>query len=239
MVFPTKKTETTRGAIHIPYLLGIIATRSISEPVLGIHDLVNNNEERIKSGMIAYQALQDLQKDPNNVTAKQTLDQHESDLGYALLLKRYTPAVIDATPTQVHQAAEDTVPEVASIFCSFRIMVACGLFFIVLFALSFYWGAKETLMQKRWFLRTLFYSLPLPWVAIELGWFVAEHGRQPWVIDGVLPTYLGTSSLTASDLWISLGGFILLYTGLAIVEVFLMVKYIKLGPEGTVLTTDH
>ena len=94
-------------------------------------------------------------------------------------------------------------------------------------------------MQKRWFLRTLFYSLPLPWVAIELGWFVAEHGRQPWVIDGVLPTYLGTSSLTASDLWISLGGFILLYTGLAIVEVFLMVKYIKLGPEGTVLTTDH
>ena len=237
--FPDQKTETTRGAIHIPYLLGIIATRSISEPVLGIHDLVNNNEERIKSGMIAYQALQDLQKDPNNVTAKQTLDQHESDLGYALLLKRYTPAVIDATPTQVHQAAEDTVPEVASIFWSFRIMVACGLFFIVLFALSFYWGAKETLMQKRWFLRTLFYSLPLPWVAIELGWFVAEHGRQPWVIDGVLPTYLGTSSLTASDLWISLGGFILLYTGLAIVEVFLMVKYIKLGPEGTVLTTDH
>lgn len=233
--FPDQKTETTYAAIRIPYLLGLIATRSISQPVPGINNLVADNEQRIKSGMLAYGALQQLQDHADDVAAKATLDQHEGDLGYALLLKRYTPTITDASDAQIHAAAKDTVPGVASLFWSFRIMVACGFFFILLFALSFYWGTKDTLIQKRWFLRTLFYSLPLPWVAIELGWYVAEHGRQPWVIDGVLPTYLGTSSVTTSDVWISLIGFIILYTGLAIVEAILMVKYIKLGPEGTVL----
>jgi cytochrome d ubiquinol oxidase subunit I len=65
-----------------------------------------------------------------------------------------------------------------------------------------------------------------------MGWFVAEHGRQPWAIDGILPTFLGTSSLATSDLYISLSGFVIFYTLLAIVEVYLMVKYIKLGPDG-------
>lgn len=232
--FPDQKTQAVRDAIHIPYLLGLIATRSVSEPVQGINNLVADNEQRIQKGILAYAALQRLEQNDNDVSAKAALAAHENDLGYALLLKRYTPTITDANAAQIHAAAEDTVPNVAPLFWSFRIMVACGLFFIVLFALCFYWGAKDKLIQKRWFLRTLFYSLPLPWVAIELGWFVAENGRQPWVIDGVLPTFLGTSSLTSSDLWISLGGFVLLYTVLAIVELFLMVKYIKLGPEGTV-----
>ena len=236
--FPDQKNETTRDAIQIPYLLGLIATRSVTEPVPGIHNLVVDNEQRIKNGMIAYEALQHLQEDDSNLEAKVALTKHENDLGYALLLKKYTPTVTNATAQQIHLAAQDTVPNVAALFWSFRVMVACGLFFIVLFALSFYWGAKDTLVQKRWFLRTLLYSLPLPWVAIETGWIVAEYGRQPWVIDGVLPTFMGTSSLAASDLWISLSGFVLLYTGLAIVEFFLMVKYIKLGPEGTVLLKD-
>ena len=232
--FPDQKNEITRSAIQVPYLLGLIATRSVNEPVLGINNLVMDNEQRIKNGILAYGALQRLQQNGADAVAKTILDQHEGDLGYALLLKRYTATVTDANAAQIHAAAEDTVPQIAPLFWSFRIMVACGLFFILLFALCFYWGAKDKLIEKRWFLRTLFYSLPLPWVAIELGWYVAESGRQPWVIDGVLPTYLGTSSLTSSDLWISLGGFILLYTALAVVELFLMVKYIKLGPEGTV-----
>lgn len=236
--FPDQKNETTRDAIQIPYLLGLIATRSVTEPVPGIHNLVIDNEQRIKNGMIAYEALQHLQEDSSNLEAQAVLTEHGNDLGYALLLKKYTPTVTNATPQQIRSAAQDTVPNVAGLFWSFRIMVACGLFFIVLFALCFYWGAKDTLVQKRWFLRTLLYSLPLPWVAIELGWYVAETGRQPWVIDGVLPTFMGTSSLAVSDLWISLSGFILLYTGLAVVEFFLMVKYIKLGPEGTVLLKD-
>lgn len=108
-------------------------------------------------------------------------------------------------------------------------MVACAFFFLGLFALVFYYSCRRKL-EKRWLLWTMLLSLPLPWVASEMGWLVAEHGRQPWAIDGILPTNLGTSSLATSDLWISLIGFIVFYTLLAIVEVYLMVKYIRSGP---------
>ena len=104
-------------------------------------------------------------------------------------------------------------------------------FFIFLFACAFTLSARRRL-ETPWFLRLAVLSLPLPWLASELGWFVAEYGRQPWVIEGVLPTYLGTSTLSPTDLYISLAGFALFYTGLAVVELYLMIKYIRLGPEG-------
>jgi cytochrome d ubiquinol oxidase subunit I len=87
------------------------------------------------------------------------------------------------------------------------------------------------LLKNRWFLRVALFSLPLPWIAAEMGWIVAEYGRQPWVVDGLLPTFMGVSSVSVTNVWISLSGFILFYTALAIVEVYLMVKYIRLGPE--------
>lgn len=73
--------------------------------------------------------------------------------------------------------------------------------------------------------------LPLPWISSELGWFVAENGRQPWTIDGVLPTFLSSSSITAGSVGLSLGGFVLFYSALAVVELYLMLKYVRLGPE--------
>lgn len=75
-------------------------------------------------------------------------------------------------------------------------------------------------------------SLPLPWLAAELGWVVAEYGRQPWVVQGVLPTFLGTSTLSNGQVLTSLFGFVIFYSVLAVVEMYLMVKYIRLGPEG-------
>ena len=148
------------------------------------------------------------------------------------MLKRYTPNVVDATPAQIQQAAWDTVPDVTSLFWSFRIMVGCGFFFLGLFAFAFYLSCRRQL-EKPWFLWVAVCALPFPWLASEMGWWVAEHGRQPWAIDGILPTFLGTSSLATTDVWISLIGFVIFYTLLAIVEVYLMVKYIKLGPENT------
>ena len=198
---------------------------------MGINDLVDLAKERITNGIKAYGALQALKQDPNNLMAKSILDKYAKDLGYALLLKRYTTSVVDATPAQIQQAADDTVPNVPVLFWSFRIMVAIGFFMIGLFAVAFYLASKRQL-EKRWFLRILLLALPLPWISSEMGWIVAEHGRQPWAIDGVLPTYLGTSSLASSDLWISLAGFVLFYTTFAIVEVYLMIKYIRLGPDG-------
>jgi cytochrome d ubiquinol oxidase subunit I len=228
---PDLKARQTHAEIKIPYALGLIATRSIDEEVMGINDLVDLAKERITNGIKAYGALQALKQDPNNLMAKSILDKYAKDLGYALLLKRYTTSVVDATPAQIQQAADDTVPNVPVLFWSFRIMVAIGFFMIGLFAVAFYLASKRQL-EKRWFLRISLLALPLPWISSEMGWIVAEHGRQPWAIDGVLPTYLGTSSLASSDLWISLAGFVLFYTALAIVEVYLMIKYIRLGPDG-------
>ena len=72
-----------------------------------------------------------------------------------------------------------------------------------------------------------------PWIAAELGWFVAEHGRQPWAIEGVLPTFLAVSPIPASSVAISLAGFVVFYTVLAVIDVFLLKKYVKLGPGAT------
>ena len=85
--------------------------------------------------------------------------------------------------------------------------------------------------NDRWFLRLALWSLPLPWLAAEFGWIVAEYGRQPWIIDGVLPTFLAASNLPAGNVCFSLGGFVLFYSTLAVVEIYLMVKYVRLGPE--------
>lgn len=227
---PDQTIHETRDTFKIPFVLGLIATRSLNTPVLGIDDLVAKNEQRITRGIQAYQALQTLIKAPNNTAAKSALAKEQKNLGYSLLLKRYTPNVVDATPAQIKKAAWDTVPNVAVIFWSFRIMVGCAFFFLAVFALAFYFSCKRTL-EKKWFLWLAACSLPLPWVASELGWMVAEHGRQPWAIDGILPTFLGTSTLATRDLWISLSGFVVFYTLLAIVEIYLMVKYIRMGPE--------
>jgi cytochrome bd ubiquinol oxidase subunit I len=83
---------------------------------------------------------------------------------------------------------------------------------------------------RRVFLRIALWSLPLPWIAAEIGWVVAEYGRQPWIIEGVLPTFLAASPIPAVDVWISLSGFVVFYTTLLVVELYLMVKYARIGP---------
>lgn len=227
---PDQQAHITHVGIKIPFALGLIATRSITEPVLGINDLVKLTQADIIKGITAYSALQVLLNDPNDENSQNILNTYSDYLGYGLLLKRYTQNVTDATPEQITQAAWDTVPNVPLLFFSFRIMVACGFFFILLFIAAVYFTAKQTL-NKRWFLWIAFLSFPLPWVAAELGWVVAEVGRQPWVIEGMLPTFLGTSSNQASNVLTSILGFVILYSTLAIIEIFLMVKYIRLGPE--------
>jgi cytochrome d ubiquinol oxidase subunit I len=228
---PDLAARRTDYAVEVPWVLGLIATRSIDQEVPGIKPLVAASEERIRSGMVAYGALTAVRARPADAEAKATLDEHVKDLGYGLLLKRYTDQVTDATADQIEQAAWDTVPNVLPLFWSFRFMVAIGMFFIAFFAFSFWLSVKRRLDRHRWFLRLALLSLPLPWISAELGWFVAENGRQPWTIDGVLPTFLSASSVTAGSVWLSLGGFVVFYSTLAVVELFLMVKYIRLGPE--------
>ena len=76
-----------------------------------------------------------------------------------------------------------------------------------------------------------------PWIACMCGWFVAEYGRQPWTVFGMLPTHMSTSSVSAGTLWASLAGFVIFYTVLLVVEIYLMLKYARMGPAA--LQADH
>lgn len=230
---PNEKTKKTDYEIKVPYVLGLITTRTLNEPVEGIFELVEQGKQRIRDGMLGYEALTRLQKNPHDERAQADFKAHSQYLGYSLLLKKYTESVVDATDAQINQAADSLKPRVMPLFFSFRIMVACGLFFIFLFAAGFYLSMHKKLHTSRWYLHMAFWALPLPWIAAELGWIVAEYGRQPWVVQGILPTALATSSVSVPQLLTSLSSFFIFYTVLAIIEVYLMVKYIRLGPDNT------
>jgi len=236
--FPDQSQRITKYTLKIPYLLGLIATRSLHEPVYGILDLVDEARTRIRSGILAYGALTALQADPLDKHAEDTLDANQENIGYGLLLKKYTDDVLHAGPALIDKAAWDTVPDVFTLFWTFRVMVACGLFFVALFATAFYLCQRRRILANRWFLWLALCSLPLPWVAAEMGWVLAEYGRQPWVVDGLLPTFMGASSLPVSSVWISLSGFVFFYTVLAVVEIYLMIKYIRLGPGELFAASD-
>jgi cytochrome d ubiquinol oxidase subunit I len=232
--FPDVKNRRNEFAVRIPWVLGLITTRSLDKQVPGIDDLVALAQKQIRSGMVAYDALDKLRADRGNAQLQHTLDAHVDDLGYALLLKRERPDVQNATPEQIARAAQSTIPNVPVLFWSFRIMVGLGFLFIALFALSFYLAAKRHLDRYPLYLRAAMFSLPLPWIAAELGWIVSEYGRQPWAIEGVLPTFLGVSGTSSGDVWFSLGGFVLFYSALAVADVYLMIKYIRLGPDAAI-----
>jgi cytochrome d ubiquinol oxidase subunit I len=235
---PDMTRHETLYAIKIPWVLGLIATRSADTVIPGIDDLVQHARQRIQSGMIAYGALSKVRQNPSDSAARAQFDANVDSLGYALLLRRFTDNPAEATPAEIDRAALSTVPDVPALFWSFRIMAGFGLLFIAFFAVAFWLSMVRRLDRHRWFLRFCLWILPAPWIAAELGWFVAENGRQPWTIDGVLPTFLSASSITVGQVGLSLAGFIVFYTALAIVEIFLMLKYIRLGPEGSEAADD-
>jgi cytochrome bd ubiquinol oxidase subunit I len=233
--FPDVARRTTHARVQVPWLLGLIATRSVDEPVLGINELVARARERIVVGMHAYGDLQLLRAAAAQAPDPAVLARFEAtaaDLGYGLLLLRYTDNPAQATPAQVDAAAWSTVPDVPVLFWSFRCMVGLGLLFIAMFVTAFYLATRHRLEHHRWFLRLAWLCLPLPWICVELGWIVAEYGRQPWVVDGVLPTFLGVSRTSLGNVWFSLLGFVLFYTALAVVDVVLMARTIRRGPDG-------
>ena len=230
-LFALPGTDGNRFELKIPYVLGLITTRSLNTELPGILPLVEHAETRIRSGMASAADLEAIRKDPKDQAARARFAENWHDLGYALLLKRYRSDVGNATPEEIRQAAFDTVPAVAPLFWSFRVMVALGLYFIAFFAVAFWLSTRHRIDANRTLLKIALVSLPLPWVAIEAGWLVAEYGRQPWVVEGVLPTFYAASGLTLGDLAISLGFFLTLYTTLAVIMVVLMLKVIRSGPS--------
>ena len=216
--------------IEVPYVMGLIGTRSTDKQIPGIHDIKAKNRERIVRGIDAVKALEAVRAHRDDAVARERFEALKADLGFGLLLRKYTNDVSQATPEMIQKAVDSTVPRVTPMFWSFRVMVGLGFLMLALFALSFWSTLRGACMQKRWLLRWALFMLPAPWIACELGWFVAEYGRQPWTIYGVLPTHLSVSTLSVESLYGSLAGFVGFYTVLLVVEMYLMVKFARMGP---------
>lgn len=227
---PDQRAETTHAAVKIPYLMGIIATRSLDEQVTGLKDLKAQHEARIRSGMLAHEALEAMRADGNNQAARATFERHRGDLGYGLLLTPYAKEIGKADEAAIAKAVADSIPQVAPLFWSFRLMVGIGVALLALFAAAFLQLCRGRLVQSPRLLRALLWSIPLPWIAIEAGWFVAEFGRQPWTISDVLPVSASVSLLQPGQLWFSLIAIFLIYSSLLVVELFLLRHVIRKGP---------
>ena len=223
--------DQTDYAIKIPYALGLIATRSTDGVVPGIHNLVEENEQRIRDGLIAYALLPAMRDGTATDAERARFEAHVDNLGYALLLKKYTDDPQHASDSMIAQAAEHTVPKVAPLFWTFRMMVLIGFLLVLLLMYALVSARRGSAWNKRWLLRLAVWAIPLPFIGVELGWFVAEYGRQPWAIYEVLPTGLAVSSLDVGDVQASLTAFVLMYASLFAVELFLMFKYARLGPS--------
>ncbi len=229
---PDQEARETHYAVEIPWVMGLIGTRSLNHEIPGIDQLVDEAHEKVERGIVAFDALQTIREERDNAPAevRATFEENSGDLGFAYLLMRYVEDPRDATPEQIAQAAEDTVPKVWPLFWAFRVMVGLGFAFIGVMAYFFYRSSFKGQTYPRWALWAAVIAIPTPWIAAEMGWFVAEFGRQPWTVDGVLPTALSASHLSVQDLLITLAGFMLFYSILFVVEMGLMLKYIRKGP---------
>ena len=230
LAWPNEATMQNDWQLQVPWLMGLIGTRSLSQQIPGIHDIIAVNRARIVSGAQAVTALARLRQQRDDAVALARFNAHKADLGFGLLLKKYTDDVSTATPAMIDAAARDTIPKVAPMFWSFRLMVALGMAMLTLFGLALWASVKGDFARRPRLLKAALYCLPMPWLACEVGWFVAEYGRQPWTIYGVLPTHLSVSTLSVGSLYGSLVGFLGFYPVLLCVEMYLMVRFARQGP---------
>jgi cytochrome bd ubiquinol oxidase subunit I len=228
---PDQEKRVNHAEVKIPWVMGLIGTRSTDKTIPGIDELEVRIAARIERGITAVKALEALRKAPKDAQRLADFNAVKADLGYGLLLKKYISDVAQATPEMKAKALHDAIPRVAPMFWSFRIMVGCAVLMLALMVMAFWSAARNRVEQRPWLLKWALWSLPLPWVAAEAGWIVAEYGRQPWTIHGVLPTHLSTSVLSVGDVALSLAGFVGFYTLLLVAEMYLMFKYARLGPS--------
>lgn len=216
-------------SIEIPYALSFLGFRSIDAFVPGINDLVYGNpkrgiesaHEKIQKGTIALSALRsykDAKKAQNSDLAQHALEAfrlYEAYLGYGYL-----------------KDPKSIIPPIGLTFYSFHIMVGLGVWFIALFFLTLFFSMVGKIEKQKLLLYGALFSIPLGYIAGEVGWIVAEVGRQPWAIQGMLPTGIATSNLETTAVMITLGLFATIFTGLLIAEIKIMLKQITIGPEG-------
>jgi cytochrome d ubiquinol oxidase subunit I len=124
---------------------------------------------------------------------------------------------------------KDERPPVLITFLAFRIMVFLGTFFILITIVG--WFKRNHLVESPFFLKVMLWSIPLPYIAIEAGWVLAEVGRQPWIVYGLMKTSDAASPIASSQVLTTLIGFFIVYGLLGVVGFYLMVDKVKKGPE--------
>ncbi|HHD75868.1 MAG TPA: cytochrome ubiquinol oxidase subunit I [Campylobacterales bacterium] len=214
---------------EIPYALSFLGYHNVDAFVPGIHDLVYGNEEqgiesaasKIEKGKVAIEALKhykEAKKAGKETEAKEALERFRANevyFGYGYL-----------------KDPKDIIPPVAITFYSFHLMVGLGTWFLALFFFILYFAMLNKIHEKKMLLRLAVLSIPLGYVAGEVGWIVAEVGRQPWAIQGMLPTGMATSQISVSAVQTTFWLFAIIFTALMIAEIKIMLKQIKLGMEG-------
>ena len=220
---------------EIPKLLSILGYRNADAFVPGIEDIVNgysykdesgnqvtepSAEEKIRQGKIAIRSLgsyRDAKKAGNQELADSSLqvfEEHFKYFGYGYL-----------------NHPNDIVPNVPLTFYSFHIMVALGFLFFGFFILSLILILKNTFHKQKWLLWIGVWMIPLAYLASQSGWIVAEVGRQPWVIQDLMPTVAAVSRLDASVVQVTFWLFAAIFTLLLVAEIKIMITQIKKGPK--------
>lgn len=233
VAIPSQAQQRNLFEIQIPALLSLLVTHSWDQTVPAADQLVKQAEVRIRNGIPALVAMRKLSADPNDAEAMKLFDKHRADFGYATLVQRYVADgdVTKATDADIQRAARDTIPEVWLVFWAFRIMVGLGLLMLAYFVMAGLFTLRNNVQNQRWFLHVAVWMIPIPFLACEAGWVVAEVGRQPWAVYEVLPTWLSASTHSFEYMAFSLAGFMVLYTIFAIIEFYLMVHFIRKGPD--------
>lgn len=231
IALPHQKEERNTWVVPIPWALSLIATHSLTGTVEGEKEVMEGYRSRIKKGAMAYDALMSIRHKRATPADLATFNKYQNNIGFGMLLTRYAPDPMKATPAQITQTTRDAIPQVSTCFWSFRVMLGCWGAATLLLLISFVKCIRHTIDKHRLFLWGALLAIPLPYIAAEAGWVLAEVGRQPWVVHEILPTYMGVSSINLSSIITSLSGFALFYCTLFAVELFLMFKYARLGPE--------
>ena len=229
-----KKVLDTKLRIEIPGLLSYMTTGNTAGYVPGLKDLVNGNPERglipvsekMERGKYARQVLIDykMAKEIGDTETTTALAARFNDSDFNDNYFRYFGYSLFEHPWQV-------IPSVPVVFYSFRLMVGLGLHFIILFMVALWFYRRKSLERNRWFLWLALFSIPLGYLAGELGWVVTEMGRQPWIIQDLMPVSVAVSNISTGAVQTTFWLFAVLFTTLLIAEISIMTRQIKNGPK--------
>jgi cytochrome bd ubiquinol oxidase subunit I len=220
--------------LSIPGFLSVMTGGDQNTFVPGISDLINGNssqgiisvEEKIRRGKTARNLLTEYK------TAKQNNDLRKAEgISGMFRDKKFINDYFRYFGYASLGKPEDAIPSVKTSFYSFHLMVTLGFYFILVFALSLYLLYRGTLLRNKWFLWVALCSILLPYVAGELGWVLAEVGRQPWIIQDLMPVSTAVSQIGSGSVITTFILFAVLFTLLLIAEISIMIRQIKLGPR--------